>query len=200
MGSTNTNLTGGQTGSLTRTLLVPLAVPLLIGAALVSCQTSQSTPITPTSWVVPPGFDMETYPAPLPVAEGVNIFSQGCPNPAGMKKGELDLDTALEVLNTLGSEDLDAKRRVADPSFWPLLSSVGRWEPLSRDRVEVRPGSTSPHGDLLANGCGKQTLELTSWAKACPGPCKESEGMSPSLIGHFFLILRKGHWLVWAAE
>jgi hypothetical protein len=172
---------------------------LVIGTA---CGSGEAQP-PPTPWVAPPGFQAEVYPSPLPVAEGVNIspLSVGCPNPAGLEKGrELDLGTALEVLNTfLGSDSLDAKRRVTDPAFWPLLSSDGRGAPLQQDWVEVHPASASPYGDLLGNGCGRQTLELTSWVEVCPGPCKESEVTSPALIGHFFLIRREGHWLVWAA-
>jgi len=173
---------------------------LVIGTA---CGGGETQPPS-TPWVAPPGFQAEIYPPPLPVAEGVNIspLSVGCPNPAGLERGrELDLGTALEVLNTLLRPDgLDAKRRVTDPAFWPLLSSEGQGAPWPRDWLEVHPASASPYGDLLANGCGKQTLELTSWVKVCPGPCKESEGTSPARIGHLFLIRREGHWLLWAAR
>jgi hypothetical protein len=199
--------------------LLALIAVIFLAVAAAACQTEEDGPSAaeptgtaigtvaagPTgtpAWVAPPGFEAEIYPAPLPVAEGVNIspLSVGCPNPAGLEKGrELDLGTALEVLNTfLGTDGLDAKRRVTDPAFWPLLSPEGRSAPLARDWLEVHPASASPYGDLLANGCGKQTLELTSWVKVCPGPCKESEVSSPALIGHVFLIAREGHWLVWA--
>lgn len=176
---------------------------IIVGSLAVSACGGGETQPTLTPWVAPPGFQAEVYPPPLPVVEGVNIspLSAGCPNPAGLERGrELDLGTALEVLNTfLGPDGLDAKRRVTDPAFWPLLSSEGRSAPWPRDWLEVHPASASPYGDLLANGCGKHTLELTWWAKVCPGPCKESEVTSPALIGHLFLIRREGHWLVWAA-
>jgi hypothetical protein len=160
---------------------------------------------TPTPWMPPPGFLADIYPLPLPVAEGVVWWvGQGCPNPTGLEKADhLPLEAVLEVLTGLGSGDLDIMRRVSDPAFWPLLEPGGwRQEPWPRDWVEVpQPASASPHAEFIANACGEEILERSWWVKLCPGPCQDPNvARAASLTGHFYLIKRKGHWLVWAVE
>jgi hypothetical protein len=169
--------------------------------------TATPTPIgipTQTPWMSPPGFPADIYPPPLPVAEGVVWWvGQGCPNPAGLEKADhLPPEAVLELLAGLGSGDLDTMRRVSDPAFWPLLEPGGwRQEPWPQEWVVAKPVAASPHAEFIANACGEEIMEHSWWVKLCPGPCQDPNvARAASLTGHLYLIKRKGHWLLWAAE
>ncbi len=156
--------------------------------------TMPPTPAPSPTATLPP----DLYPPPLPL-KVLWPATQGCPNPAGLEAAILTVEEALEALHSLRSGDPDQMRRAADPALWPLLSSFPERPGPSREEIQaVRPARESPYADLIANGCGRDTLEK-SWAiEVCPGPC--APNTSESLIGHLFLIRRAGHWLVWAAE
>jgi hypothetical protein len=169
-------------------LCLPVVV-FLSAATVAACQGREASP----------DFPKEIYPPPLPVSTEIGMIV-ACPNPAGVEKtAELDRDSALEVVNSFwGSRDVEAKRRLTDPAFWPLLSAGLTGNPQGPDEVDVQPANASPYAQLLASGCGDETLESTWWVESCPGPCSQAEVTSPALIGHLFLIRREGQWLLWA--
>jgi len=169
-------------------LCLPVVV-FLSAATVAACQGREASP----------DFPNEIYPPPLPVSMEIGIIV-ACPNPAGVEKtAELDRDSALEVVNALqNSGDVETVRRLADRAYWPILSPWPTANPLGLDEVDVQPASASPYAQLLANGCGDETLESTWWVQSCPGPCSQAEVTSPALIGHLFLIRREGQWLLWA--
>jgi hypothetical protein len=50
------------------------------------------------------------------------------------------------------------------------------------------------------NACGN-TLGLSWWVKRCPGLCTDpAVTRAADLMGHYYLIRRRDHWLVWAAR
>jgi len=144
----------------------------------------------------------DVYPSPVPARPGTDLspLSTACPNPAGLEgSAQLGVDAAVEVLNALLTPgDVGTQQRVTDPSYWPLLDVGRATRRLTADQVEVHSARDSPFAELLANGCGDQTVDATRWVKVCPDACPESESAAPGLVGHFFLIRREGHWLVWA--
>ncbi len=164
--------------------------------------TSTSSP-TPVSAVFP----TDIYPPPVPVAPGVIIspMATSCPDPDGLEQTqELPASAVNEVFRSLASGDLDTMRRVTDLAYWPYLPDhgVGTARQFSEDMLEKpQPASKSPYADLVGNACGRKTLELSWWVKACPGTCSDPNvARASDLMAHFYLIRRAGHWLVWAVR
>ena len=175
---------------------------------LVTVDVRSSTPMpnstpTPTS----AAFPTDIYPPPVAVAPGIIIspMGTGCPNPDGLEKADQLPRTAVnEVFRSLASGDVDTMRRVTDPAYWPFLRDmgIGTPRPFSEDALsDAQPASESPCAGLIGNACRSKTLELSWWVKSCPGPCTDPDvARSASLMGNFYLIQRRGHWLAWAAE
>lgn len=156
-----------------------------------------------TSGPLPSGFDPSVYPDPVPFAAGVSTgMSSGCPDQEELETRTLLRDQAVDWINDFLSGDNDVQRRLADRAYWSMIVPVGGTPsvPVSPDRVEVGPADSSPLSALLTNACGSSVVERSQWVRLCPGPCETTATTSPSLVGNFFLISRKGHWLVWAAE
>jgi hypothetical protein len=162
-----------------------------------------------TASASPTGFPGDIYPPPVAVAPGINIsnMTTGCPNPDGLEQAsELPASAMSEIFQSLASGDRDIMQRVADQAYWPYLPDMGMGigtpHPFSQDTLDTpRPASESPYADLVRNACGSKTLELSWWVRYCPGPCADPNvARSESLTGNYYLIRRRGHWLVWAAE
>ncbi len=178
--------------------------PFIAQATPSVLSTIASSTLTVTPFIAPLGFSTDIYPSPSPVAEGIVLgLSAGCPNSTGLEKAtQLSFDTALDVLKNWLSGDLDRMRHATDPAYWPLLNPEGSKRLLRSEELGVpQPANASPYAELIANGCGKQIMGLSWWVTICPGPCQDpAVSRNPSLIGHIYLIERKGHWLVWAAR
>jgi len=163
-----------------------------------ACHVGNQSP-TP----LPQGFDPAVYPAPVAFQKGVNTgMSSGCQDARQLQARSLSRDEALRWVNDFLSGDDDAKRRLADRAYWPLISpeTAAPVTSISPEHVEVAPAQSSPLAALLTNACGETVVQRSQWVRLCPGPCETTATTRPSLVGNLFLISRKGHWLLWAAE
>lgn len=191
-------------------LLVLLVLFPSAGCTTLSSSPPMPTPYYPTAtiqaspvFIPSPSPPLPVFPSPLPTRAGTNLyFSAGCPNPEGVDStAVLSRGEALEVIRVFYTGDLDQRRQVADPAFWPLLSEV---EPLTLEEEnlsEPRYARESPFADLLANACSEGILDYSWWIEVCPGspPPDKFEECPPALRLHFFFIRRGGQWLIWGS-
>lgn len=172
---------------------------LLAGVTAFACSSENEATGSP----LPSGFDPSVYPDPVPFAEGVSTgMSTGCPSRQEVQARTLLRDEAVNWVNAFLSGDDEVKRELADRAYWPMIlpSAATPAVPVSPDRVEVDSADSSPFSALLTNACGEPVVQASQWVRLCPGPCEATATTSASLVGNFFLLSRKGHWLVWAAE
>lgn len=157
------------------------------------------TPITETSNTPPLMFPTDIYPLATPPNLGW-IGNQECANSLNLELSDEppSNETILNIMKVvLSSGDLNTKQAVSDPAFWGQLSKNGDDETLTDDFIEtVAPAIDSPYGDLLTNLCGENLVGKSWWAKICPGPCEMTT--FEALKTNYFLIKRKGIWLLWA--
>jgi hypothetical protein len=89
---------------------------------------------------------------------------------------------------------------VSDQALWSTLHAAPGGRPISKELIgNLEPAAQSPYATLIANACGKETLDRSWWAQLCPGPCNDPRvARSASLMGHAYFVRRNGHWLIWA--
>lgn len=123
-----------------------------------------------------------------------------CPNRAALEAADsLPVESAIAVLNLLYSGEMNSMRKASDRSYWPLVQMIARQEEaLQPDWIEIRPAKASGYQGLLAWACGDEILNLSWEAVDCKATCSSSERPA-ALAEHYFLIRRKGQWLVWAS-
>lgn len=175
-----------------------VALPPLAQEAL----TPTSIPTGPAPTRTPdPDFPAEIYPAPLPFQNPVNgLIANGCPDLDGVQRGEYpSMDTVIDVLAQLGSGDWQQFRQASDQAYWPLTVPALSVVKLPRpEELQISPAATSSYSGLIENGCGQQTLDLSWYVRRCVEDCSNPQRFI-ALDTHFYLINRKGHWLVWVA-
>lgn len=204
-----TNVASLTTPSSERPTIIPTLTPVVPPATatltVAPTATLFKTGLTPTPFVAPTSFAIDIYPPPLSVAKGVVWWvGQGCPNPTGLEKvSQLPIDQVIQVLTDFSSGELYKMRQASDPAYWALLNpGEPRYRPGSKDWITTpQPANASPYAEFLTNACGAETVEKSWWVQLCPGPCQDPNvTRAAALIGHAYLISRKGHWLIWAVE
>ncbi len=190
-----------------RPIKVLFIYTILFSGLLVGCtnQTITNTPVidtpipTPASTPLstPPStsagnYPSEIYPSPLPFRQPINgITTSGCPDLTAVKaQSDLPIDTALQLVNSLRSGDLDTINQASDQTYWPSRQTVlsPRENAIAAD-IQVHPATQTPYDGLIRTGCGQETLDLSWWVEVGTGALGE----------HYFLINRSGNWLVWAS-
>jgi hypothetical protein len=132
----------------------------------------------------------------------------GCPNSAGIQRVQtLATSTITTVMTDFLSGNALQEKAVSDQSFWPFLvgATNGRATTVENPTVTAAwikhygPARLAPYADLVRAQCGEVVLSESWWANICAGPCGPGPG-ALAIESHTFLILRKGHWLVWASQ
>jgi hypothetical protein len=143
------------------------------------------------------GFPASVYPPPASFPKWGG--QSGCPSLDGVEApGTPASDTFRSTVDGFG-ENLAADLRAADRALWPDLVSEPVWgsRPSPKQTLSGAPAKAAPYADLIANSCGQQTLTRSWWIQTCPGPAVVDCARSPALVGHWFFINRRGHWLLW---
>lgn len=138
-------------------------------------------------------------------------LASACPSPIGLQHVKVDAaEQALDVLDRLlqaqAAGDLHQAKLLTDQAYWPeVQAQLGvKSAPIDRSRVgSVGPAASSPYADLIEHACGKEILQASLWASILPaGVPQEAKAndLAAGITGHFFLIQRHGHWLVWGSK
>jgi hypothetical protein len=107
---------------------------------------------------------------------------------------------AFPTLARFGNDSLDADLHLSDRALWPLIRQAWQYSPQNggavlrwSNVVQSGPAARSPYADLVRHNCGSAILSRSIWFAVCGG-----KGLcGPALMGHYFLLERHGHWLVW---
>lgn len=181
------------------------AAPVMTPASPTIAPSPASTPtpeITLTPTITPTQvLPEDIYPEPTPFLQPAAWPGAAmCPNRAGVEEaGSLPADGAIATLNLLYSGEMNSMRKASDQSYWPLVQmAVRQEEPLQPDWLEIRPAKESSYQGLLRWACGDEILNLSWEAVDCKTVCS-SPDRPAALAEHYFLIRRKGQWLVWAS-
>lgn len=171
-----------------------LSVLLAWWLAGVSCSSSERPTADGTGQS---GVDPGVYPAPVPLLHDVGTVA-ACPSDVDLMRATLDVSDALAWYQSFVSPDPRTREASADRAYWSMLGQPpAAPAPLTEDRIEIGAAAASPYAALLDNACGANVVQHSEWLRVCPGPCSVTS--SQSLVGHFFLINRRSHWLVWAS-
>lgn len=158
-------------------------------------------------------FPGDLFPPAVPAKHDGFPLATACPNPAGLERPtRVDVAELLRAVSehiiAVAKGDEEQARKKTDQAFWPMLGSLrtgqggnpGDVQPLDQSRVaRFGPASESPHAELIKNNCGEETLKASWWIQTLPAG-NGNVSASQSLKGNFYLINRKGHWLIWGSE
>lgn len=132
-------------------------------------------------------------------SSGTWIAGQGCPNPQGLQPSvTLTPEDAWLIINLFNSNDLEARKRVADPSHWEVLAvTPPRSEAIPAEwLLPPAPASGSPSATFLANQCGQEAVDASTWVGICASACSPEEAYL--IESNIYLVNRAGQWLIWA--
>lgn len=179
-------------------------IPVAFLLALAACsQGSQGS----SSGDGPKGFPPSIYPRPA------SFPNWGSPNGCASLKNVASAPhharhASLRVLSQWGRISRNKDFHLSDRAEWPTVRD--NWARRSRHRRPVRLRSKdvvqgrakhSPYTGLVRNNCGVPILRRSWWVAVCPGPYPRKTRCTlrsdPALTGHFMLLRRRGHWLVW---
>ena len=178
-------------------LLVSLGVVANPTNSLVRAAATASTKQpTPTVAAAQPALDPAIYPEPTALVHDIGQLL-ACPSAAGLQAATLTAHDAVAWFRDYSSPDPRTRQKSADRAYWPLLPPPSS-DQLAENRIAVGAAQASPYAALLTHACGPNVIALSQWLRVCPVSCTPAAGQSP--IGHFFLINRQGHWLLWAIE
>jgi hypothetical protein len=124
----------------------------------------------------------------------------GCASLVGVQRlGPSAASSAVSAVRHLDG-NLANDRRYGDRAYWPVLKETdSRQAPSKRSRREnnpvrvdaVGPAAKSPYARLVRPWCGSKIAGLSESVTVGPG---RSE---PALDTEYWLIDRRGHWLIW---
>jgi len=145
-------------------------------------------------------YPLTIYPSLIPVRHGVVLsMASGCPGPTGIERlGPPPTATIGRLLSHLGSGQLPVERHASDRTLWPLLATSPQRQPSHIAVSLPRSARVSPFAGIIERGCGTNLLRSSWYVALCPTSCSTARRRSPALIGYLFMIVRSGHWLVWA--
>jgi hypothetical protein len=110
--------------------------------------------------------------------------------------------TRRRVVHTLRhlSGHVAHDRRYADRAYWPELPeekgrALGRG-PRHSQSVRVSPASRSGYAGLVRNNCGARIVRRSVRVQVAP-PDVKLHRLSGALTGEYWLIQRRGRWMVW---
>ena len=121
----------------------------------------------------------------------------GCASLAGVQRpGQSAASSAVAAVRHLGGS-LANERRYSDRAYWPVLNES--YTPSTRTqfgnssvRVDaVGPAVKSPYARLVRPWCGSKIVRLSESVTVGPGRSR------PALDTEYWLIDRRGHWLIW---
>ena len=123
----------------------------------------------------------------------------GCASLSGVQvPGSGATSGAFATLARFGRVSRQTDFRLSDRALWPVVRQSWRHGPpmgrglLRRSNIAgAGRGTRSPYAELVRHNCGAAILARSIWFTVCGRPCY------PALTGHFLLIDRRGHWLVW---
>jgi hypothetical protein len=145
------------------------------------------------------GFDPAVYPPAVPTSGQAATFLKACPDPSRLEDiADLPLETALERVDDLRSDDLLTMMAASDPSWWDFLSSGvpdGGMVTAEWADTPLFPARQSPYAANIANQCGDDLLAKSWSLRICPGPC--APGGPESLKADYFFLKRNGIVLIW---
>jgi hypothetical protein len=164
--------------------------------------------IAPIASAARPDFPRSVYPAAAswPAWGGPD----GCASIEGVRAPRAGATAAaLRLLSHYGDLNKTEDLRLSDRAEWPVVRETwshgykpAATRPLQMNDVYGAPASRSPYAGLVRRWCGKTLLRRSWWIAVCPRastktttPC--SRRWQTALTGHFLLINRRGHWLVW---
>jgi hypothetical protein len=128
-------------------------------------------------------------------------MEKGCASVSGVQvSGPGAARAACPTLSRFGHDSLDADLHLSDRALWPLIRRAWQYGPPNSGTVlrwsnVVQSGSArrSPFADGVRRNCGAEILSRSIWFAACGG-----KGVcGPGLTGHYLILERHGHWLVW---
>jgi len=152
----------------------------------------------------PPGI----YPKPA------SFPDWGSPNGCASLKNVARIDReqarheSLQALTQWGQISKWRDRHLSDRAEWPTVrdhwkhkSGRGHALDIRSNKVVQGPAKRSPYVGLVRHNCGRRILKRSWWVALCPGPypgtAKCTLDAAPALTGHFMLLNRRHHWLVW---
>jgi hypothetical protein len=145
-------------------------------------------------------FPASVYPFPRSAALGVSRV--GCPALAGLIRASTapTRSTGAKLIDDLGGPRSVALE-ASDPTMWPniVLHEVGATGRVSTSRLLIKREAASGLRDTTER-CGVITSRDTWVVEACPVLSGSSGTAScqkdPALVGNYFLVNRRGHWLI----
>src|SRR5690606_15910199 len=184
--------------------------------AFAACLNLLDGHLSDTSLLCPPNrvkLTGDLFPPAVPAKHDGFPLATACPNPAGLERPtRVDVAELLRAVSehiiAVAKGDEEQARKTTDQAFWPMLGSLrtgqggnpGDVQPLDQSRVaRFGPASESPHAEFIKNNCGEETLKASWWIQTLPAG-NGNVSASQSLKGNFYLINRKGHWLIWGSE
>lgn len=99
-------------------------------------------------------------------------------------------DTVLMLLD-------DHAQALADRAYWPVLAHQKRAHLTAANLLATGPASQSPYAGLIRSRCGAGLV--THSIRVLTGP-PHSSTSSPALTTEYWVINRRGHWLVWWSQ
>ena len=91
-------------------------------------------------------------------------------------------------------------RRYSDRAYWPVLRETDGFEAGSKQKsrgttqsrvVSVVPAVKSVYARMVGHWCGREIVRLSESVTVGPGRS------APALDAEYWLVDRRGHWLVW---
>jgi hypothetical protein len=133
----------------------------------------------------------------------------GCASLTGLRSVNAGATrVVLPLLSRYGQVSESMDLRLSDRANWPVVRET--WShgfkphplrPLRSIDVYGAPAERSPYAAMVRHWCGQRLLQLSWWVAVCPRELRPSipcgRRWQSALTGHFLLINRRGHWLVW---